>query len=332
MVGTTAEASLITVARGLFGGARPAELHSLLFASWPAPARLSKRALRTLEDTLAKGSVTWLVKQGAWRDRLWEQRAPPTLRFDADAMRVLSWLLESALNEDTPSPLRLDAAGTLGCELMLLTALNAVVGTPAELAVASQAAVRASPLCRVVFPVPLALAGAPAGVAPFTFSEEQDFVLAALQPFLAKSWRQAVRYVGRLLLPVDIERSGRAQAATLELLFAWADGKGRRERTGFVLDALAPLLHERTTTADFVAELDPKLALKDRHAARRAAGATLFAVERLEAWDEQDRLVRFVDDGYEAAQARVKATELAFGRQRFAIARKLRDDLVAMAP
>ena len=45
-----------------------------------------------------------------------------------------------------------------------------------------------------------------------------------------------------------------------------------------------------------------------------------------------DRLVRFVDDGYEAAQARVKQTEASFGRPRFAIARRLRDELVAMAP
>jgi hypothetical protein len=330
VVGTIGEAQLISVARGLFGGTRPAELHALLFESYNAPAQLSRGALRVLEDTLAKGAVTWLVKNGAWRERLWEQQEPLPLKFDRQAMRVLQWLLDTALVREAPTPLRLDVAGSIGCELLLLAALNQVAGTAAEGAVASQDAVRASALCRVAMPVSLVLAGGVPLSPPLAFTAEQDFVLAALQPALARGWHGAVKLVARLLLPADVERCGRAQAAVLEQLFNWAEAAGRRERCAFLLEALAPMLHERATVADFVAGFDVKLPLKDRHSARRAAGATLFALERLEKWDEEDRLVRFVDDGYEAAQARVKALDATFGRGRFLIARRLRDELVAM--
>jgi hypothetical protein len=329
MVGTVPEAQLVTVARGLFGGVRPTELQALLFESYPAPAQLSPRALRVLEDTLAKGSVLWLVKNGAWRERLWEQRPAVPLRFDAGAMRVLQWLLETSLVREAPSPLRLEAPGTLGCEVLLLAAMHAVVGTPAEAGVAQQSAVRASPLCRLAFPVALAQTGAPKP-SPLTLMDEHDFVLEALQPWLAKTWRWTVRTLAHALAPAEVERAGRAQAAVLEQLFGWADSSGRRERCRFLLDALAPLLTDRATTADFVAGFDARLPLKDRHAARRAAGATLFALERLEQWDEQDRLVRFVDDGYEAAQERVKAVDATFGRERFRVATRLRDELVAI--
>jgi hypothetical protein len=206
----------------------------------------------------------------------------------------------------------------------------AVVDTPVETTLAAQPAVRNSALCRLAWPVSLALAGGRAATGKLALTEEQDFVLAALQPALGKAWRSAMRLVARLLLPADVERSGRAQTAMLEHLFTWAEANGRRERCGFVLEALAPMLHERAAVSDFVASFDAKLPLKDRHSARRAAGATLFALERLEKWDEEDRLVRFVDEGYEAAQARVKANDALFGRARFAVARRLRDELVAM--
>jgi hypothetical protein len=330
LVGSVPEAQLITIARGLFGGARPAELQPLLLESWPAPPQLSPRALRVLEDTLSKGAVTWLVKMGAWRERLWEGRTPAPLRFDADTMRVLQWLLESGLGREAPSPLRVDEAGSLATELVLLAALSLSVGTPAERAIASQSAVRASPLCRVAFPVAIALA-ATGKLPALSFDEEQDFALAALQPSLAKWWREAVRLVARMLLPADVERSGGAQKLVLEQLFVWADAQGRRERCAFLLEALAPMLHERALPGDFVATFGEKLPLKDRHAARRAAAATLFGLQRLEAWDEQDRLVRFVDDGYDEAQARVKANEAMFGRPRFLIARRLSEELTAIA-
>ncbi len=245
-------------------------------------------------------------------------------------MRVLQWLLSPALGREGPSPLRLEAAGSLGCELLLLSALATVVGTSAERAVASQLAVRRSPLCRAAFPVALALAGATDAL-PLVLDEEQDFVLAALQPALARWWRMQVKLVARLLLPADVVRAGAVQASTLEALFGWADMTGRRERASFLLEALAGLLHDKATAADFVAPFDEKLSLKDRQAARRAAGATLFALERLKQWDQQARLVRFIDDGYDSAQEQVKTVDRIFGHGRFLIAERLRGELQSLS-
>ena len=55
--------------------------------------------------------------------------------------------------------------------------------------------------------------------------------------------------------------------------------------------------------------LDPEASLRERSEARQQAGALFRAVQRLEQWDQLHRGTRFIDDGYEAAQAMVKDWE-----------------------
>ena len=323
------EGQLVSLARGLFSGGG-SELQLLMVEGWPVPAKLSPRGLRVLEDTLGKGAVLWLTRQGAWRDRLWEKRPPPPIGFDSTTVQVLQWMLEQPLGHEGANPLRLVKAPSIGCELVLLAALASSIETAAERQLASQPAVRASPLCRLAFPIPLALAGGSELTVPLELDAAQQFALEALQPALAKWWRAGERLKARLLLPADVLRSGLAQARVLDALLLWAEANDQRERCTFLLEALAPMLHERTTVADFVAPFDDRVPLRDRQAARRAAGAALQGVARLKAWDEAARTVRFIDDGYEAAQARVKAYEAVFGPARFAIARRVRDELDAL--
>jgi hypothetical protein len=333
VVRRSSEAQLVALARGLFGGDSFSEVQLLLFEAWSAPAKLSPQGLDVLEDTLGKGAVLWLARHGAWRERLWAKRAPPPMRFDNQTVPVLQWLLEQPLGHEVSSPIRVAQHGPLGSELLLLATLAAVIDTPAERAVASQAAVRSSPLCRLAFPVQLTLAAAAeAGVPPpLAFDEAQDFALAALQPALAKWWRAQARLLARLLLPSDVLRCGTAQARALDQLFGWAEANDKRERCTFLLEAMAPLLHPRASAAEFVAVFDDRMSLRDRAAARRAAATVLHGVGRLCAWDEQARAVRFIDDGYDAAQARVKSYEAVFGHARFFVAQKVRDELESLA-
>jgi hypothetical protein len=239
-------------------------------------------------------------------------------------------MLEQPLGHDAAGPLRVQKASSLGCELLLLAALAQAIDTPAERQLATQPAVRASPLCRLAFPVQLALAGAPEPQGGLAFDPAQDFALEALQPALARWWRNGGRLMARLLMPADVVRCGTALARTLDQLFAWAEANDRRERCTFLLEAFAPLLHAKASAAEFVAQFDERLALRERHAARRSAAAVLHGIERLCAWDQAARTVRFIDDGYEAAQARVRAYESVFGTQRFDLARRVRDELDAL--
>jgi hypothetical protein len=93
---------------------------------------------------------------------------------------------------------------------------------------------------------------------------------------------------------------------------------------------MAPMVNEQAGAAMFVAPFDERLPLRDRHAARRAAAAALEGVVVLAGWHEHDRTVRFIDDGYEAAQRRVKAYLEVFGPMRFERATRLRDELQAL--
>ena len=329
MVSRSSEGQLVALARGLFTGGG-SELQLLMQEAWPAPGQLSPRGLRILEDTLGKGAVLWLTRHGAWRDRLWKKRAPPGFSFESATLQLLQWLLEQPLGHENANPLRLLRASSPGCELLLLAALDASLETAAERQLAAQPAVRASVLCRLAFPVSMALVTAEGTPEPFVLDDARDFAVEALQPPLAKWWRAGERLKARLLLPADVLRCGLAQARVLDQLLGWAEANDKRERCTFLLEALAPLLHEKTTAADFVAPFDERLPLRERQAARRAAGAALQGIARLQVWDEQARAVRFIDDGYEAAQARVKAYEALFGPRRFAIARRVRDELEAL--
>lgn len=329
MVSQSAEANLVALARGLFGGSSGPEVALLLGHPWRAPSRISPEGLSALEDTLAKGAVLWLTRAGAWRDRLWTKATPPALEFPKHTVALLQWLLEQPLAEEVSSPLRLEVATGLGSELVLLAALASAVGTPAERNLASQAAVQASALCRIAFPVAIALAS-PAEPPPLTLDAAQDHALTALQPQLARWWKQTELLKARMLMPQDVIRAGGAQAKLLSQLFEWAAQHDRTESCAFLLEALGPLLTERTTAADFVALFDERLPLRERHAARQSAAAVLIGIEQLEKWDAQARTVRFIDDGYDAAQARVKEWESLFGSRRFAIARRVRDELAAL--
>jgi hypothetical protein len=329
VVSWSIEGQLVALVRRLFGPAtHPLDL--TLHESWPAPAKLSPEGLRVLEDTLGKGAVLWLTRQGAWRERLWAKRQAPPLHFDSATVPLLTWLLEQPLSHEGVTPLRLGLPGSLGCELVLLAAVATALDTPSERQLVSQAAVQRSPLCRLAFPVALALGGGELSAEPLVLTEAQDFVLEALQAGLARWWREAERLKARLLMPADVQRVGLSQARLLDQLFAWAEANDRRERCTFVLEAMAPLVHERATPADFVSDFDESLPLRDRHAARRAAGAVLHGVQRLQQWDQAARTVRFIDDGYDAAQARVKTYEAVFGAQRFFCAQRLRDALDAL--
>jgi hypothetical protein len=83
---------------------------------------------------------------------------------------------------------------------------------------------------------------------------------------------------------------------------AACDAAGRRDLALFLVDAGARLLSAPLPVEAWIGGLELRGTLSERTAARRAAGSLLRALLRWRAWDEHHRGVRFIDDGYEAAQ------------------------------
>lgn len=98
---------------------------------------------------------------------------------------------------------------------------------------------------------------------------------------------------------------GAAQEAVLGALLTAADRAHRRGLVSFAVDAGASLLEHGTPAKSallWVKSLTPTGPMRERAAARRAAGALLRVLGRLARWDTEHRMKRFFEDDYEGAQ------------------------------
>ncbi|TQF14519.1 hypothetical protein FJV41_18220 [Myxococcus llanfairpwllgwyngyllgogerychwyrndrobwllllantysiliogogogochensis] len=336
------EHSLLTLARAIMGLGQYAPVEDLLRARHTTPARLSPGALRSLRDTLAKGTVLALARCGGARQRrhlssesspsrLWERHGPPALRFSVLCFHTLRWLVEQPLAIFGHRPLDVDAPPTLADELFLYLCCRLVAGTPCALSIALQPQFQRSILCRLGFPD---LFGASLGrvdaegFAPLL--AEGGWLLEALQDELALRWRRLEESKARLIEPKQLVDLGTAQEQVLDGFLDAVDRAGRRDLAGFVLEALRPLVDQPASR--WVSNLSPRASLSVKAQARRAAGASLRALGRMARWDAEHRAVRFFDDGYEGAQLLLSAWA-SFGEPGFRLAsdreRELTTDLAA---
>lgn len=311
---SAAEADLLTVARAVVGRAEPLEAEPLLRSPRPAPPELGPAASRLLKETLAKGAVLALVHRGGARwarslgpagpkaGRLWERHPPPALHFGAASRALLDWLTASAVGGDGAAPLTLAAEPTAADELLLYLACDLLARTGYGQAAAAQPAFRRSALCCLGYADLLGRARALEPLPGFRFDGPWPVILEALQPELARRWEAAERAKGDIFHPSEMENVGASQEQVLSRFTADAALAGRRDLCTFLADAAAGLFSRPFAAAALFQQLDPKAPLGARASARRAAGAFLRGVLRLRGWDQEQRTVRFFDEGYEAAK------------------------------
>jgi hypothetical protein len=316
------EHQLLTLARVLVGEGSFALCEPLLGRARVLP-RLGPTALGLLRDTLARGVVLELGRRGGARrarhlaadggvreGRLWERHpTPPRLAFSPHTPRILrAWLAPARATEAATfaatAPLTL--ADALVGHLALDQARTHAPATPATRALAADTALRAHPLVWLGFADVLATAGPPAlaDTAWDALLADPDavLVLEALQPDLARLVAAAERDKRDVSTNERMIALGHAQDLVLAGFLAAADRAGRRDLAAFVVDAGVRLLARAQPPSAWIASLDGTGTLAERTAARRAAGAFLRAFARWHVWDEEHRAVRFVDDGYDAAQ------------------------------
>ena len=300
-----AESYLLTIARVAVGVVPPMDAMRLLVTSVPPPAKLGPTARKALADTLARGSVQSLAKQGGWlKDgplRSWERHSAPPLAFTGNTIRLLSWVLSTPLAESDASPLLFKGPISTADDLMIALLIDRLRGTGCDTLLARQLSIRQLPLTT------LAHAALMAG--EVALGEVPEFDVATLAPFvegvrtlLARSWLCAERSKRDLAAPDMLIRLGRAQADVLDAFLFAIDKVGRRDLATFLIDAAAPWLAAERTADELTRSMSPDAPLRERTEARRRAAAMLRCLGRLREWDQEHRSVRFIDDGYALAQ------------------------------
>lgn len=349
------EHDLLMIARALVGEVSPAAVSSLLRAPHPIPAKIGPTAMGILKQTLARGVVRELARRGGWRGvdagragpggRLWERHRPVALHFSPITMDILRWLASAHLVGSpgaSAAPRWKIEDTTLADELMLYLAADLMEqadGRAAELVVAA-----GSPLCWLGFAGRLARAKHAAPPMAFDRWVQGDgaVILESLQPDLCRRWIAMEQGKRAVVEVAEMITLGGAQEAVLDPLLAAADRAGRRDLCSFVVDAAAALLAhgapEASTgdtrpiariAAGWVKNLAPVGPIRDRAAARRASGALLRALGRVQRWDTEHRARRFFDDDYEDAQ-RLLARWEALGSSGFTRAERVLKELLSL--
>jgi hypothetical protein len=303
------EANVLTLARVAVGLVPAHDALRLLVTSLSPPDALGPSCRAALEDTLSRGLVLALGRQGGWfgpdGQRLWERVAGPPLHFTANTVRLLRWLVNAPLAEAEVPPLVFEGALTPAEEAVVTILIDALHGTGCEHSLLRQPALRPSALVTLAHAGPMGQVLALDEVPPFDVGRLALWV-EGLRGLLARAWLRAEDDKGRLAEPAQLARFGAAQGRALSAFLAAIDQAGRRDLATFLIDAAVGWLVPGRSSDRLLAQPSASAPLRARSEARRASAAFLRALGTLRAWDEAHRAVRFMDDGYEVAQRLLK--------------------------
>lgn len=327
-----AEANLLTLARVAVGVVPATDAMRLLVTSVTPPPKLGPTARAALSDTLARGAVLSLAKQGGWlaegQQRLWERAAAPPLTFTGNTVRFLSWMLSAPLAEPDVPALTFKGAPTVAEDFLIALTLDRLRGSGCDGALAQQLSLRELPLTTLAHAGHLAREVSLDAVPAFDVAALAPW-LEGLRTLLARSWLSAERSKRDLATPEALIRLGRAQTDVLDDFFKAIDRAGRRDLATWLIDAAVSWLSTERSADELVRSMSLDAPLRERTEARRRAAAMLRALGTLRAWDQQHRAVRFIDDGYELAQ-RLVADWGRLGERGFSRAAELVTELDAI--
>lgn len=302
---TRAEANLLTLARVAVGVIPPMDVMRLLITPVPPPQKLGPTARAALGDTLSRGAVLSLARQGGWlpdgERRLWERYEPLPLAFTGNTVRLLQWLLSTPLAEHDGKPLFFEGPVTPAEDLLVTLVLDRLRGTGCDALLARQLALRKLPLTTLAHAAVMAR-DLPLDEVPALDVATYAPYLEGLRSLLARAWLAAERSKRDLPQPDLVSRVGRAQEAVLESFLAAIDVAGRRDLAGFLIDAAVQWVTPERSADELTRAMVADAPLRERTDARRRAAAMLRALARLRAWHDEHRNVRFIEDEYAAAQ------------------------------
>src|ERR1700677_279112 len=196
------EANLLRIVHGVLQRAPLEKVLPLVSERLPRPACLSRQAVELLQDTLAKGTVSLLARQG-WRrerfvrgsqvsaGRLW-QRTPAQelgLSFSGHALDFLIWLTAWDQKEKSvpPSPPADEIAS--GDHWLFFQTYRLFHNTDVGAALRNCEAIAANGMCRLMFPDDFAgLPEAPAPQWGFWTTGVGACILECFQVILSIRW------------------------------------------------------------------------------------------------------------------------------------------------
>jgi hypothetical protein len=253
--------------------------------------------------------------------RAYDVRPVPHLAFGKYTYELLRWLARTPLGQPAVTPFD-STPKTIGDELVAYLAMRLVAGRRFEPTVAAQPGLAGS-LVWLGFARSLARAGV--GAAPnfdaLLASSEGKLVVECLADDLARRWASTTAWGPKDLLELDVAaRIGVRERATLD---AFIDAAARCERwdlATFVIDAARRVLPAGVKPELVAERAAPPVktggTLRARTEARQRAGALFHVLPRLSRRYEDLALVRFIDDGYDVAQATLSSWS-PFGREGF---------------
>ena len=329
---TRAESYLLTIARVAVGIVPPMDAMRLLVTSVAPPPKLGPTARKALGDTLARGSVLSLAKQGGWlKDgplRLWERHSAPPLAFTGNTIRLLSWVLTTPLAENDASPLLFKGPITVAEDFLIALLIDRLRGTGCDALLARQLSIRNLQLTTLTHAGLMAREVGLDAVPKFDVAMLAPFV-EGMRTLMCRAWLAAERSKRDLTAPDMLIRIGRAQADVLERWFTAIDAAGRRDLATFLIDTATSWLAADRTADELTRSMSPDAPLRERTDARRRAAAMLRSLGTLREWDQQHRSVRFIDDDYALAQRLVVDWE-RLGERGFSRAANLVTELDAI--
>lgn len=326
------ESDLLTIARALVS----AEPETAVDASLAIDAKvklLSPRAMAVLEDTLAKGTVHMLARLGGARaiirpdggntkpTRAYDVRPTPKLRFSKYTYELLRWLTRTPLGQTSVTPF--DAKPqTVGDEVVAYLAMRLVSGRRFEPTLASQSGIGCS-LAWLGFARPLARAGVESvpNFPALLSTAEGKLVVECIADDLARRWASTAGWGPKDLLDLDVAaRVGVRERATLDAFIDAASKIERWDLATFIVEAARQVLPPGARADAIAQRAAPPVkaggTLRARTEARQRAGALFQVLPRLQNRYEELALVRFIDDGYDVAQATLSSWS-PFGREGF---------------
>jgi hypothetical protein len=317
------EANLLRILHYLLRRASLEQARRCLETPLPAPMCLSRVAVELVQDTLAKGTMLLLAREGGWRrerflrgptvieGRLWERTTPGdlALTFSGATLEFLIWITSV-----TPEKAREVVWNpnlktlTLGDQLLLYFAFIALHedNWHRRLDLVHRPVFCRHALCRLAFPEDFGRATAQrVDFLPWVESSA-GWVLEAIQWELANRWLESERRKEHLVDPVEMRAVGNAQEAILGAYLDVIESTQRFDLARFILQTASGLLgFTSEPSARFwtsALHFPAGVRLAERGETYRSALAFLRALDRLAGWTERARSVGYFDEGYAAAQ------------------------------
>jgi FtsH ternary system domain X6 len=286
-----------------------------------APGCLSKKAVRLVQDALAKGCTFELAGRGGWmrerylrgeqpvEGRLWKRSSPAelSLSFSAHTLEFLVWITAARPGDKEPRWEPAEADLTPADRLLLFFAHEGLRDSGDGLGAPE---LRKRPpfvhhgLCWLAYPEDFN--HAPPEAAPNFAVWTTGLgacILEALQHDLAQRWIQIEGNKERIAAPQNMRALGQAQEKALVGFLDAVEKAGRLDLARFLLRAATVIVNPYAHAGMWTGALHTTgMRLADRTAAYESAMVFLHQMPRFQRWAHRARATGFFDEGYQAAQ------------------------------